>query len=159
MAQIEGAKGDIVSVKLTDAWMTHHEVNGETKWLVKLKGEDADGNTGTAAMWMDEEICTRGLDSRIGNTNTVNAMADLAALGLPDNNLRKLCELIGKRCEFYISPKKKDDGKVVYNYYLQTGGEVRADLEEGAAFVESLLGKEATGGGATATKTDDDFPF
>jgi len=152
MPQIEGKKGDIVSVELTDAYMTHHEVDSETKWLVKLTGKTEDGAKGSAALWMDEEICNRGLSSRIGKTNTENAMEDLATLGLPDNNLRKLHEVIGKRCEFYISPKEKDDGTVQYNYYLQTGGELRADINEGAAFVESLLGKSAA---SAATPSDD----
>lgn len=139
MGQIDGNNKDVVPVVIKKAWYTHADTQNGRKLLCKLTGEDAEGNTGTCTVWMDDELCTQGREKDIGRKNIEIAIDDLVTLGLDRKTPGDLSPLVGsKRAQFYISKKEKA-GVMQTNYYLQIG-EMEVPADQASAEILAMLG-------------------
>jgi len=144
MGIIQASDKQTIPVKIIDACFTHVEVNGDRKLICELTGEDKDGNTGRATLWMDQDICTVGRDQDIGNKNYENAVARLTELGLPDRNIRKITAIYDADNVVFSCKEKvnKKTGDKYIQFYVQTA-RATIPLDDAAAELEAMLGESA----------------
>ena len=161
MKLIEENNGTIVPVMIDKVWLETFERNdsGETCLVVKVRGETEDGRAGTATVWLDDEIITKGPGK--GKPRIDYEIETLKNLGMKNGDFDNLNMLVGASAGFYVAAKQKD-GKTLYNYYLQPASK-EVSIDDAKELIKSIRGRakknvEAIQGTPIVEEKKDDLP-